>query len=181
MSNLRPCAACARHVRLGAPSCPFCGAAVVAGPPLTALRYGRRIARATVAAVGLAASPLVACDTTSDPNGADQGVARGTDQGVSDRGFIAGDAYGAPPDADAQPGHDHAVAGDAYGAPPDAELALDQGPVAGDAYGAPPDAEPALDQGSVAGDAYGAPPDAEPAIDQGFVAGDAYGAPPDAS
>jgi len=140
MSNLRPCAACARHVRLGTASCPFCKAAMVAGPPLPALRYGRRIARATVAAVGLAASPLAACDTTSDARVADQGVARGVDQGVTDRGFIAGDAYGAPPYADAEPGHDHAVAGDAYGAPPDAEPAIDQGFVAGDAYGAPPDA-----------------------------------------
>lgn len=172
MSNLRPCGVCARHVRLGATSCPFCGAAVVPGPPLTALRYGRRIARATVAAVGLTASQLAACDATSE--------ARGLDQGVTDRGFVAGDAYGAPADVD--PGLDQgSIAGDAYGAPADVEPGLDHTPVAGDAYGAPPDAEPAVDQGPVAGDAYGAPPDAEPAIDQGFVAGDAYGAPPDAS
>lgn len=140
MSTLRPCAVCARHVRSGAEWCPFCGAAVVPGPPLSALRHGRRIARATVAAVGLTASQL-ACDTT--------------DQGTADGGVVAADA------SDARAAVDLGFAvGDAYGVPPDAEPAVDQGVVAGDAYGVPADAEPAVDQGIVAGDAYGAPPDA---------------------
>ena len=151
MAQLLPCPGCARHVRAGDGSCPFCGAALEAcevatvTPPQFTGRAQMFGFRATVGAVAVAAAlGTTACGA-------------------------AGPVYGAPP-ADAGPEADGGGPAPLYGAPPDAG----QGSDSRDgrrrrrnrrgwcraAYGAPgpDDAGTQADSGGGAIPLYGGPP-----------------------
>lgn len=115
--KLLSCSSCARHVRVDAASCPFCGAAVVAPPEAAPTR--KRVSRAAM--VAGAAVVAVACSSTST---------------VALYGAPAGDA-GPPGDAATSDAGDGAINA-MYGGPPDSGK-MDAGsdaPVA--AYGGPP-------------------------------------------
>ncbi|MEZ4338787.1 MAG: hypothetical protein R3B82_19390 [Sandaracinaceae bacterium] len=102
---LTPCAGCRRHVSTDAPTCPFCGAAVTAGPVpgSPAGRLGRAAFFAFGAAV--ASANLAGCSETHGPTD-DAGTSSDAGGGATDAGVDAGhDAgggivppYGAPPD-----------------------------------------------------------------------------------
>ena len=100
MSNLRPCSACARHIR--DERCPFCNAVEPRAPEVNPARA--RLRRAAVMALG--GAMFVACSedaTTSTDAGADTGVTTGdaaTDTAVVDTrppDDPIAMPYGAPP------------------------------------------------------------------------------------
>ena len=80
-SRLAPCPSCSRHVKVGPPSCPFCGAAVptqVAARVLN-LAPGRPLTRAALIFAGAAA--VTACSSSSSGGGT-----TGTHDAAIDRG-----------------------------------------------------------------------------------------------
>ncbi len=148
-AHLRPCPACARHVRVSEAGCPFCGerfAAAFRASPRPA-PPGARLTRAALFALGTGTMAMTpACSSSSAP-------------------VVAEPAYGGPPqnedsggvpgNADGSPGFEYdGSIGALYGAfpvdasyihPTDASVPADAGsdaPVVGSAYGGPPqDAE----------------------------------------
>lgn len=112
--NLRliPCTACQRHVRLGDPECPFCGAAMPLSRPLVAHHPGSRrlksVAVVTFHAVALGAA-LSACgeaedgaSSDSDPRAGAAG-AGGAAAGANAGGVIQPGTGGLPPDGGPTP------------------------------------------------------------------------------
>jgi hypothetical protein len=148
-AHLRPCPACARHVRVSETGCPFCGGALAdsfrADPRPQAPRA--RLARAALLALGTGSVALVACSSTA-PTPAYGGSPV---ELPVDAGEDAGDK------ADAQPAQDAA----AEAAPRvDGGEVVDGGdldaPTTEPPYGSPPrDAEP--DHGGFYA-LYGGPP-----------------------
>jgi hypothetical protein len=108
LMTLLLCQVCARHVKTSESECPFCHAAVVAGPPPP--RAEGRVSRATAAAIALSASvAITACGGDKTPSPAAD--ASSDVEPVP----TAVPAYGAPAPFDA--GTDAPVVGPAYGAP----------------------------------------------------------------
>jgi hypothetical protein len=100
--RLSPCLACARHVKVGACSCPFCGAKVACvAPPSVA--GGERMSRAALFAAGALGTVLGAtdCSSSSTPfHGASPPPAEaGSDAAESDAPSTPPDASGPPSDA----------------------------------------------------------------------------------
>ncbi|MCB9570480.1 MAG: hypothetical protein H6709_00165 [Kofleriaceae bacterium] len=113
MSDLAPCPACHRHVRVDEPACPFCGGETPAATPRPASRT--RLSRAAVfAGAALAAGGAA----TSAGCG---GKAKPADDNTITIGNSAPDAGVAePPDAEptrVDPDYDHQIPMP-YGAPP---------------------------------------------------------------
>jgi len=62
-SRLTPCPSCTRHVKVGSPSCPFCGGEVPTDVPLRGIPAGRALTRAALLFAGSAA--VAACSSSS--------------------------------------------------------------------------------------------------------------------
>lgn len=97
---LKPCSSCARLVRHGESSCPFCAAAVTSVPPVRVVnRHMSRAAR--IAAV---AALTVACgggtEPTSDAGGTDSSTKDAAKDAVEETPI--GPMYGGPFDASVQ-------------------------------------------------------------------------------
>lgn len=142
-AHLRPCPACARHVRVSEASCPFCGDALPASFRESAAPRGptTRLTRAALFAFGTGGMALTpACSSSSSGSNPPPIVdaAYGgppVDGGNEDAGPIA--LYGGPPMTDAGPGEDASPAEDSGPAATDA--ASDAPPFIIDAaYGGPP-------------------------------------------
>ncbi len=104
--SLVACSACRRHVRSG-DACPFCGAASVAGPASSAMRYPLRIAGALAVAASVGCSSTTSTPVYGAPAPPDSATdARSTEAatdtaGPDDSGGT-GTLYGAPaPDSGA--------------------------------------------------------------------------------
>ncbi len=150
-SRLTPCPSCTRHVKVGPPTCPFCGGDVpVPAPRAVSLPVGKPLTRVAIALAGAAAVSACSSSSTSGPAptvdasaDADSGhpiAAYGTP--VFDAGHDASEAgqpqpaYGAMiPDAGLDTGGTQALYGPAM--IPDASADVDSGQVIA-AYGAPP-------------------------------------------
>jgi hypothetical protein len=92
--RLSPCPACARHVKVGDCTCPFCGAKVAcAAPPLRPGAAG--MSRAALFAASALGTTLVATDCTSMPLYG--GPVPGDDADISDASPVDGSR--APSDA----------------------------------------------------------------------------------
>jgi hypothetical protein len=62
-SQLTPCPSCSRHVKVGPPSCPFCGGAVPVDVPARPVLVGRPLSRAALMFAG--AATVAACSSTA--------------------------------------------------------------------------------------------------------------------
>jgi hypothetical protein len=62
-SQLTPCPSCSRHVKVGPPSCPFCGGDVPVNVPARPSLVGRPLSRAALMFAG--AATVAACSSTS--------------------------------------------------------------------------------------------------------------------
>ncbi|MBN9159609.1 MAG: hypothetical protein J0I07_01490 [Myxococcales bacterium] len=85
-TRLRLCGACARHVRVTDPVCPFCGAAGAETGSSTAAELARPLSRAAVLFVG--ATTLAACvggpgDLSSSSGGSDTSGSGSSSSGSS--------------------------------------------------------------------------------------------------
>jgi hypothetical protein len=119
-----PCPACARHVREGDATCPFCGATSRA-PAELPRALSTRLSRAAFLALG-AAGALAATDCSSSSpayGGSSPPIEAGPSEGDSGDAGFAQPLYGAmvaPPDAapeeDAAPEKDGGFAQPLYGA-----------------------------------------------------------------
>lgn len=111
MTDLAPCPACQRHVRIDETACPFCAAALAPGEPRV---LGRgRLARAAVFAGAALA-------TTAGAAGCG-GKAKPADTNVENAAVDAGaDEQPAPPDAApyVEPDYPDEIEAMPYGAPP---------------------------------------------------------------
>ncbi len=88
MAMLTPCPSCTRHVKVGPPSCPFCGGQVpTPAPRAVTLPLGRPLSRAALMFAGAAA--VSACSSSSTTATGDAAVDTG--HGLP--------AYGGPVDA----------------------------------------------------------------------------------
>ena len=104
-SRLVPCPSCSRHVKLGPPSCPFCGGEVPADAPARPVAVGRPLSRAAIFFASAAAVTACSSSTTSPTPGNDAGAhsdaqPRRGDGGLVDSGVRKGHDAGAP-DVDA--------------------------------------------------------------------------------
>jgi hypothetical protein len=112
-SALAPCPACARHVRVHEPACPFCSAALpssfrqLVAPPPPATRLSRAALYAL--RVGVLSSAAVACGGSLSTGGSEK------DSGQDDTESLPDASYGGPPPAEAG-GDDDAQYGVLYGA-----------------------------------------------------------------
>ena len=96
-SRLVPCPSCSRHVKLGPPSCPFCGGEVPADAPARPVAMGRPLSRAAILFASAAAVTACSSSTTSPTPAKDGG-------GHSDA--QAQPAYGVFVDAGVHKAHD---------------------------------------------------------------------------
>jgi hypothetical protein len=105
MSDLRPCPACHRHVRIDERTCPFCTAALTAGvPPVLP------VGRLTRAAVFTAGAALAGCGGKTAPaQDPIDNTAAAIDAGVDEQPPPDAAPYVPPPDLDVKM---------PYGAPP---------------------------------------------------------------
>lgn len=133
-SQLTPCPSCSRHVKVGPPSCPFCGGAVPVDVPARVAPAGRPLSRAALLFAGAAA--VTACSSSTTPPkdaGVDMGQplpaygVRALDSGLHED---AGDDSDASAD-DASTGDD-AATGDG-GESPDGGIVAAYGGFVGDA------------------------------------------------
>jgi hypothetical protein len=122
---LAPCPACARHVRVHEPACPFCRAALpssfrqLVAPPPPATRLSRAALYAL--RVGVLSSAAVACGGSLSPGGSEK------DSGQDDSASLPDASYGGPPPGEAG-GDDDAQFGALYGGfPIDANYAVPYG------------------------------------------------------
>ena len=103
MASLEPCPQCARHVRVGGMTCPFCGASIAAlsSRPLQVVPVERGLTRAALVLMGAAA--VVACGKTK-----------------SNEDVVVSTAYGGPPPTMQPLAPDAAMtpSAPAYGMPP---------------------------------------------------------------
>ncbi len=99
--TLVPCSGCARHVRAGEGSCPFCGCAVQAQGAVKAPLEGVRFGRSALFALGLtiAAGGVAGCEMAVAVYGAPAPMDGGGDGGATQEGG-ANQESGAPGDAD---------------------------------------------------------------------------------
>jgi hypothetical protein len=107
MSDLEPCPACRRHVRVDESACPFCGGALEASAPRS-LAAGRLTRAAVFAGAALAGATGCGGKQKTDPNGNGVGNEVVVDAGVE---------QAAPPDAQPYREPDHNIPMP-YGAPP---------------------------------------------------------------
>ncbi len=106
MASLTPCPSCSRHVKVGPPTCPFCGGDVpVPAARAVALQAGKPLTRAALMFAGAAA--VTACGGSSSA----YGVPVFPD--ASDAEASAPDAHDAGADGDADAGQPMG----AYGGP----------------------------------------------------------------
>ncbi len=100
-SQLTPCPSCSRHVKVGPPSCPFCGGAVPVDVPARVVAAGRPLSRAALLFAGAAAVTACSSSTTSPTPPKDAEVDTGHavaayGVAITDSGEPGNDASGEP-------------------------------------------------------------------------------------
>ncbi len=147
-SHLRPCAACARHIRVSELACPFCraeqSAAARTSPAPLAPRA--RLTRAAMFALGTSAAAVASgCGAQASESKVVDDAGQGAADTGTDAPIIPVPSYGQP----GPPVQEDASGGALYGAPP---ITDDAGP----ADAGPADAGP-TEWDAMGGAAYGAP------------------------